>query len=60
MSGNVTKRTFMKSTQKQDAVIRRIEIIGEATKHVPKTIKDRYPNIQWKKIAGMRDVLICS
>jgi len=48
----------MKSTQKQDAVIRRIEIIGEATKHVPKTIKDRYPNIQWKKIAGMRDVLI--
>jgi uncharacterized protein with HEPN domain len=42
----------------QDAVIRQIEIIGEATKHVPSHLKDRRPEIPWKKIAGMRDVLI--
>jgi uncharacterized protein with HEPN domain len=48
----------MKSIQKQDAVIRRIEVIGEATKHLPKEIKDRYSTVPWQKIAGMRDMLI--
>lgn len=55
---NTKKNSFMKSVQKQDAVIRRIEIIGEATKHLPKDIKERYPRIPWQKIAGMRDMLI--
>jgi uncharacterized protein with HEPN domain len=55
---NTGKNTFMKSALKQDAVIRRIEIIGEATKHLPKEIKDKYPGIPWQKIAGMRDMLI--
>ena len=49
---------FLDSTQLQDAVIRRIEIIGEAIKNVPPQIKDRYPDIPWKRIAGMRDILI--
>ncbi|KPK63593.1 hypothetical protein AMJ83_06090 [candidate division WOR_3 bacterium SM23_42] len=55
---NTKKSSFMKSVQKQDAVIRRIEIIGEATKHFPKEIKDKYSIIPWQKIAGMRDMLI--
>jgi uncharacterized protein with HEPN domain len=55
---NTKKSSFMKSIQKQDAVIRRIEVIGEATKHLPKEIKDRYSTVPWQKIAGMRDMLI--
>ncbi len=53
-----TRERFLDSTQLQDAVIRRIEIIGEAIKNVPPQMKDRYPDIPWKRIAGMRDILI--
>jgi len=53
-----TKNEFFKSKQLQDAVMRRIEIIGEAVKNIPPEIKDKYPNIPWKRIAGMRDILI--
>ena len=41
-----------------DATIRNFEIIGEATKHLPQTIKRKYPEIPWKAMAGMRDKLI--
>lgn len=41
-----------------DAVIRNFEIIGEATKKISPAFKSRYPDIEWKKIAGMRDKLI--
>jgi uncharacterized protein with HEPN domain len=41
-----------------NAVIRSIEVIGEAAKNVPQTLRDRYPDIPWKKMAGMRDKLI--
>jgi len=40
------------------AVIRAIEIIGEATKHIPKSIIDKYPEVPWKDMAGMRDKVI--
>jgi len=49
---------FMASTQLQDAVIRRIEIIGEATKNLPQDFKDRHPDIPWKEMAGMRDIIV--
>jgi len=55
---SVTKDEFFRSTMPQDAVIRRIEIIGEAVKNLPAEIKERYPGIAWKDIAGMRDILI--
>lgn len=54
----VTKRQFLASREKRDAVVRRFEIIGEATKHLDKEIRDHNKAIPWKKIAGMRDVLI--
>ena len=38
-----------------DAVLRNIEIIGEAAKHVPNDVRAKMPGIEWKKIAGMRD-----
>ena len=40
------------------AVIRKFEIIGEATRHVPEDLKEKYPDIPWKRMAGMRDRLI--
>ncbi len=40
------------------AVVRAIEIIGEAAKRIPDSIRDRYPEIPWKDMAGMRDKVI--
>jgi len=57
-TGGKSKEEFLKSIQLQDAVIRRIEIIGEAVKNIPEGIKKSYQDIPWKKIAGMRDILI--
>jgi len=54
----ITKQQFLKSVQLQDSIIRRIEIMGEAVKNIPKRVKDRYPDIAWKEISGMRDILI--
>ena len=41
-----------------NAVIRSLEIIGEATKNVPMSVRHQYPSVPWKEIAGMRDKLI--
>ena len=49
---------FMNSTLLQDAVIRNLEIIGEAVKHLSGTVKEKPPAIPWKQIAGLRDLLI--
>lgn len=52
------KKKFKKSRKIQDAVIRNLEIIGEATKNLPKDFTAKHPEISWSKIAGLRDVLI--
>ena len=49
---------FTKDRKTIFAVVRCIEIIGEATKNIPKSIKSRYPEIPWKDMAGMRDKVI--
>lgn len=54
---DLTEEDFYNNTLIQDAVLRRIENIGEAVKHVPKHLRDKYPDIPWKSIAGMRDIL---
>jgi len=54
----LTKEEFLNNAQIQDAVMRRIEIIGEAVKNIPSEVKDKYPDIPWKRITGMRDILI--
>jgi len=55
---DMTLEQFEGNGQVQDAVIRRLEIIGEAVKQIPDDIRARHPNIPWKKIIGMRDILI--
>ena len=40
------------------AMIRSLEIVGESVKNISKELKDKYPDIEWKKIAGIRDKLI--
>lgn len=55
---NAGKKGFDNNIQVQDAIIRRLEIIGEAVKNIPQKFKDTHTTIQWKQIAGMRDVLI--
>ena len=53
-----TLNSFLDSSLVQDAVIRNFEIIGEATKNLSIEFRTKYPKIEWKKIAGMRDKLI--
>ncbi|MCX7046668.1 MAG: DUF86 domain-containing protein [Candidatus Sumerlaeota bacterium] len=49
---------FMKESQWQDAIIRQLEIIGEATKHLSEEIRVQHDYVPWRPIAGLRDVLI--
>ena len=51
---------FKEDSKLQDAVMRRIGIIGEAVKNIPLKITSKYPDIPWKEIAGMKDFLIHS
>lgn len=55
---NLTEDEFLTNTTIQDAVTRRLEIIGEAAKNLPKSFKIKHPNIEWRKIAGLRDVIV--
>ncbi len=55
---NSGKEEFMTSGIIQDAVIRNLEIIGEAAKRVSQGLKEQTPEIPWRQMAGLRDVLI--
>ena len=57
-TGGITREEFFKLIQVQDAVIRRLEIIGEATKHLTEELKKSYPEISWHKPLAMRNILI--
>ena len=49
---------FVADDKTISAVVRKLEIIGEATKNVPETIRQQYPQVPWRDMAGMRDRII--
>ncbi len=55
---NMNFEDFSNNELIQDGVIRNLEIIGEAVKNLPDDIKKDYPEVEWRKIAGLRDILI--
>ncbi|HLC54055.1 MAG TPA: DUF86 domain-containing protein [Candidatus Nanoarchaeia archaeon] len=57
---SLSKQVFMSNNDVKDATLRRIEVIGEAVKNISEKTKSKHPNIEWKKIAGTRDVIIHS
>ena len=57
-TSGITYGQFLADSKTQDAVIRNIEILGEAAKHLPTTLTGARQDIAWKSIAGMRDKLV--
>lgn len=54
----ISEESFSNDKLRQDAIIRRLEIIGEAVKSIPDSFREKHPEIEWKKIAGLRDRII--
>ncbi len=54
----VTREEFLRDVQRQDAVIRRIEIIGEAARRLSEDIRTALPNLPWPEMVGLRNMLI--
>ncbi len=49
---------FIEDERTFDAVVRNLQLIGEAVKNLPNDLFDRYPEIEWRKIAGLRNILV--
>ena len=54
----LTYRKFLEDRKAQDAVARNLEVIGEASKNITAAFKAKYPDVPWRKVAGLRDKLI--
>jgi len=55
---SLSEADFLEDVQTQDSVLRRLEIIGEASRKIPLAFRKQHPQIPWKGMAGLRDVLI--
>lgn len=49
---------FRADRKTQDAVVRNLEVIGEAVKNIPQHVRNRHPGVPWQRIAGLRDILV--
>ncbi|MCL5027478.1 MAG: DUF86 domain-containing protein [Bacteroidetes bacterium] len=56
--GNMSFEEFSRDDKTISAVLKKFEIIGEASKRIPTEIKNKYPSVKWKEMAGSRDILI--
>ncbi len=54
---NINYEQLQNNPEKQDAILRRITIIGEATKRLSSEFREEHSTIPWKQIAGMRDII---
>ena len=54
----ITYEDFLADDKTVYAVVRALEIVGEATKRIPQDVRDRYPQVPWRSMAGIRDKLI--
>ncbi len=54
----LSMREFFEDSKTYDAVMRNIQIIGEAIKHLPASVRKEYKNVDWKKAAGLRDIVV--
>jgi uncharacterized protein with HEPN domain len=54
----MTFEQFAQDAKTSFAVVRALEIIGEATKRIPSPVRDKYPEVPWREMAGIRDKLI--
>jgi len=54
----LSREAFAADDRTLDAVVRNLEVIGEAVKRLPADIRAREPSVEWQKIAGLRDILI--
>ena len=53
----MTQKEFLSDERTYDAVVRNLEIIGEAAKHIPHDVRKDISGIEWQKVAGLRDIL---
>jgi len=58
--GQLSFDEFVKDIKTNSAVVWQIQIIGEATKNIPQSLRRKYPSIPWKEMAGMRDRIVHS
>jgi uncharacterized protein with HEPN domain len=54
----ISFQTFSGDDKTIDAVVRNLEVIGEAVKHIPKKVRSRYPDIEWQRITNLRNIIV--
>lgn len=54
----LSEGAFFQSSEKQDAILHRLQIIGEAAKHVPTAYREKWSQVPWKEVAGIRDIIV--
>lgn len=57
-TSGMSQEAFFSDPKTIDAVVRNLEVLGEAIKKVPESIRAKYPDVEWKKVASLRDILI--